>query len=222
MEHIAIIMDGNRRFANKFNLPNVLGHDAGAKKIIEVCEFAKQANIKFLTLFAFSSENWKREPDEVSNLISLLEKFLKSETKTLIKNEIKVLIIGDKTPYSKKLQAELIELENKTSNFVNFTLIIALNYGGRAEIVSTVNKLLQSGITSVTEENFQNSLFTSGIPDPDLLIRTGGDKRISNFLLWQLAYTELYFTETLWPEFQKQDFQNSVNFFHSQKRNFGK
>jgi undecaprenyl diphosphate synthase len=222
MEHLAIIMDGNRRFAKKSGLPNVLGHESGAKKIIEVCEFAKQAQIKFLTLFAFSSENWKREPEEVANLINLLEKFLKSETKALIKNEIKVLIIGDKTSYSKKLQSELIELENKTSNFKNFTLIIALNYGGRAEIVSTVNKLLQSGITSVTEESFQNSLFTAEIPDPDLLIRTGGDKRISNFLLWQLAYTELYFTETLWPEFQKQDFQNAVNFFHSQKRNFGK
>ena len=217
MKHIAIIMDGNRRFAKKHGLPNLLGHEAGAKKIIEVCKFAKKENIQFLTLFAFSSENWKREKTEVENLINLLERFLKSETQNLIANEIKTLIIGDKSPYSQKLQKDLTELENKTSHFTKFHLIIALNYGGRSEIITTVNKLLESGVRKVTEEEFSNTLFTAGIPDPELLIRTGGDMRISNFLLWQIAYTELHFTKTLWPEFSEYDMNEAINFFKSQK-----
>ena len=221
MKHIAIIMDGNRRFAKKHNKPASFGHEKGSEVIKSVCEYARKCKIPFLTLFAFSTENWNRTEDEVNSLNSLLEKFLTKESKYFIQNKIKVLIIGDKTAYSPKIQKQITDLEKETQNFEPFTLCIALNYGGRAEILDAVNKALKNGKNEITINEFESHLQTSTLPDVDLLIRTGGAKRLSNFILWKLTYSELYFTDVLWPEFTEDEFQKAINFLNAQVRNFG-
>lgn len=215
-------MDGNRRYAKREGMPAIFGHEKGALKIKEACAFAKEAGVKFLTLFAFSSENWNRKQPEIENLIKLLNRFIENEAKELISNKIKIKIIGDKTKYPPATVKNLNQLENETADFKDFCLIIALNYGGKMEIMHAVNSLLLEGKKEVTEKEFEEKLFTFQIPNPDLLIRTGNSFRISNFLLWQMAYTELYFTDCLWPEFSKGEFEKAVNFYHKQIRNFGK
>ncbi len=218
--HIAIIMDGNRRFAKKNNLEVSDGHKRGSEKIQEVCALAKEFGIETLTLFAFSSENWNREQRELSALNNLLKDFLKTEKHKFVENKIKVKVIGDITAYDKDIQAEIKILEQETASFSKFTLVIALNYGGKAEIIRAFN-LLKNKI-QITEEDITRNLYTYDLADPDLLIRTGGASRLSNFLLWQLSYTELYFTNVLWPEFGKKDFESALDFFSKQERNFGK
>lgn len=221
IKHVAIIMDGNRRFARKGSLPIIKGHEVGARKMEEVCIWAKESDIPILTLFAFSSENWKREESEIQNLTKLLSKFLKTKTAVFIEKEIKVKIVGVRDIFSPEIIQNINILEEKTAHFTGFLLIVALNYGSRAEIVSATNSLLKSGVSAVSEEEFCKRLYTNDIPDPDLLIRTGGAFRLSNFLLWQMAYTELYFTQKLWPEFSQEDFKDAVQFFYRQTRNFG-
>lgn len=221
MKHIAIIMDGNRRFAKNHGKSAKFGHEKGMEKVKEVCKFAKEAGVSFLTLFAFSSENWNRANEEIQNLNMLLEEFLNTETENFIQNKTKVRVIGEREPYSESIKKKLAFLEKETSEFTEFCLIIALNYGGRNEILNATNLALQEGKKVVTKEEFEEKLYTHGVPEPDLLIRTGGAFRLSNFLLWQMAYTELYFTKTLWPEFSREEFFKAVEFFNSQQRNFG-
>jgi undecaprenyl diphosphate synthase len=213
-------MDGNRRFAKIHNKPLGFGHEAGAEVIKQVCQFVKNLGVPFLTLFAFSTENWNRKEEEISLLNSLLKRFLDSETVHFVENEIKVKIVGSRAPYSKEIQKSIQILEEKTSHFKNFTLSIALNYGGREDILQAVNSAISQG-KEVDKEAFAELLYTKNLPDVDLLIRTGGAKRISNFLLWNLAYTELYFTDVLWPEFNEEEFKKAIDFFNSQARNFG-
>lgn len=217
---IAIIMDGNRRFAKKNNLPTSEGHKKGAEKIQEVCNFAKEYNITTLTLFAFSSENWNREQEEITSLNNLLKNFLKTETVKFIEQKIKVQIIGNLDVYDEDIKNDIKNLEQATQSFKGFTLVIALNYGGRAEIVRAFNLLKNK--EEITEDDISANLYTHNLPNPDLLIRTGGAIRLSNFLLWQMAYTELYFCNVLWPEFNKEEFKKALNFFTAQERNFGK
>lgn len=221
LKHIAIIMDGNRRYARKQGLPLMKGHEHGANQIKNICKWVKAEGINTVTLFAFSSENWKREKKEVGNLLTLLQKFLMEESRHFIDQKIKIRVIGDLAPYKPDIQQSLKDLEEKTSAFIGFELVIALNYGGRGEILHAVNKLLHSKAQHVTEKDFTELLYTKGLPEPDLLIRTGGAIRISNFLLWQIAYTELFFSPKLWPEFGEADLKEAISFFYSQERNFG-
>jgi undecaprenyl diphosphate synthase len=174
-----------------------------------------------LTLFAFSSENWNRASDEIEKLNHLLENFLTNETNHFIENKIKVRLIGDLSPYSANIRAKIKNLEEKTTQFEGFTLTIALNYGGRQEIIAGVNTLLKSNLSTISSDDFEKVIYSALLPDVDLMIRTGGAKRISNFLLWKLAYAELYFTDILWPEFNENEFKKALNFFKAQIRNFG-
>lgn len=219
--HVAIIMDGNRRFANKNHLHAVEGHKKGAEKIEEVCIYAKNMGIKILTLFAFSSENWNRDEEELMHLNSLLKSFLHNKSEQFIKNNTKVSVIGNIAAYDSEIQKSILNLEKKTEQITDgLHLVIALNYGGKADIVQAVNTIKNKSI--ITEQDITDNLYTKNIPAPDLLIRTGGAQRLSNFLLWQMAYTELYFTSVLWPEFTNKDLEFGIDFFKAQQRNFGK
>ncbi|MCD6413498.1 MAG: di-trans,poly-cis-decaprenylcistransferase [Elusimicrobia bacterium] len=219
--HIAIVMDGNGRWAKKRNLPRIKGHIAGAKCAKKITTFCRKEGIKFLTLYAFSTENWKRSEKEISFLFSLLENYIKKEDKNLIKNEIRFRTIGDISKIPPKISAKLKTLEKKTGNCRQMTLIIALNYGSRDEIIRAVKKLLRKKHVENIRREFENCLDTSGIPDPDLIIRTSGETRLSNFLLWQGAYSELYFTKTLWPDFGENEMMRAINSFKRRKRRFG-
>ncbi len=217
--HIAIIMDGNGRWAKSRGLARTKGHEKGAETIREITTYAaKDKEIHFLTLYAFSTENWKRPKLEVDFLMKLLEKYLDNEKETFIQNDIKFQVIGDRQAFSKKLQTKLTELETSTSHCQSLTHSLALNYGSRDELVRTVNKLISKGET-VNEQSITEHL---DLPtDIDLLIRTGGDHRISNFLLWQASYAELFFTETLWPDFNEDELHSIIHAFKSVERRFG-
>lgn len=214
-------MDGNRRFAKKHNKPSRFGHEKGVETLKLICKHAQKQNISFLTLFAFSTENWKRKKSEIDDLNFLLNKFLTSETNYFVNHKIKVVIIGNKNDYSLNVQEKMLNLEQNTGKFTDFTLCIALNYGGKAEILKAVNQALNFNKKELEINEFEDFLDTKDLPDVDLLIRTGGSQRISNFLLWKLAYSELYFTNILWPEFVEKDFDDAIDFWKSQNRNFG-
>ena len=184
MKHIAIIMDGNRRFAKNHGKGAKFGHEKGMAKVKEVCKFAKEADVSFLTLFAFSSENWNRTKEEIENLNMLLEEFLNTETENFIQNKTKVRVIGEREPYSESIKKKLAFLEKETCNFKEFCLIIALNYGGRNEILNATNLLLTEGKKTATKEEFEEKLYTHGVPEPDLLIRTGGALAIFYYGKW--------------------------------------
>ncbi|MDH5464507.1 MAG: polyprenyl diphosphate synthase [Thiovulaceae bacterium] len=218
-KHIAIIMDGNGRWAKARGLKRTKGHEAGAQVIREISEFvAAQEEIDYLTLYAFSTENWKRPKTEVNYLMALLEKYLEDEKKTFLDNNIKFQAIGDRSAFSVALQKKISELETLTKDGTALTHSLALNYGGRDEIVRSVKRLIQAD-KNISEENIQASL---DLPtDIDLLIRTGGDHRISNFLLWQASYAELFFTETLWPDFNDDEMKAILHSFSSIERRFG-
>ncbi len=216
-----MIMDGNRRFAKKHNKSSSFGHEKGAEVIKKVCEFAKELKIPFITLFAFSTENWARDKNEVSFLSQLLEKFLTSQKEHFIKNQIRFRVIGNTEPYSSSIKNKITNLEEETSIFTDCNLTIALNYGGIEDVIQATNKALKLGIKEIDKLEFTKLLYGNDLPEIDLLIRTGGMQRISNFMLWHIAYSELYFTDVLWPEFDKEDFQKAIDFFNSQKRNFG-
>ena len=211
-QHVAIIMDGNGRWAQKRRLPRVAGHRAGIQSVREAVETAARLKMKVLTLYAFSVENWKRPVAEVSTLMGLLKEFLKKELKTLLKNDIKFETLGRTFELDPTIQKELQIAKDKTAQNSGLLFNVALNYGGRAELVDAFKLLMQKQLNAngnrneISEKAISNSLYTAGLPDPDLLIRTSGDLRVSNFLLWQIAYSEIWVTNTLWPDFRKRDF----------------
>ena len=204
----------------------VFGHQHGVKAVRETVETAAEIGIKYLTLYAFSTENWKRSEREVNALMTLLISTISKETKTLMKNDICLNAIGNLSQLPKKCKQELEQAIEKTKNNKRMTLILALSYSGRWEIVNAVNKIIHEGKNNlakeITEETFQQYLNTKGVPDPELLIRTSGEHRISNFLLWQIAYSELYFTDTLWPDFRKEDLIKAIIDYQKRERRFGK
>jgi undecaprenyl diphosphate synthase len=226
--HVAIIMDGNGRWARQRGLDRVFGHQQGVKSLREVIETAAELGIKYLTLYAFSTENWGRPDEEVSALMGIMVQSLNKETETLLKNNIKLKAIGDVERLAVDVRERLNETINQTSVSTGLTLIVALSYSSRWEITEAAKRMfsdLNSGrmnLDAISELNFEKYLTTYGIPDPELMIRTSGELRISNFLLWQLAYTELYFTDKLWPDFGKEDFYIAIIDFQKRERRFGK
>ena len=220
IKHIAIIMDGNGRWGLKNKNSRNSGHRAGLKTVEEIIEETIKQKIKYLTLYTFSTENWKRPKKEIFFLFNLLENFLIKKIDNLIKNEIKLKIIGNKRKFTKKLQNLLIKSEKKTSKNKKLQINLAINYGSKEEIINTL-KIINSKKEQINEKNIENNLYTKNIPNPDILIRTGNTKRLSNFLLWQLAYTEIFFEKKLWPEFTKIDYKKVINNFKKLKRNFG-
>ena len=223
-KHVAIIMDGNGRWAKKRLMPRVAGHKAGVKTARMVVEVCARHNISALTLFAFSSENWSRPRKEVDLLMDLFIKSLREEAQAINENNIRMQIIGDRSAFSDKLQSRIAEVESLTENNTGMTLSIAANYGGRWDIVQAVQKIIQQGIKAedINEAALEKYLMLSHLPAPDLFIRTGGEHRISNFLLWQIAYTEQYFTDTLWPDFSEQDFAQAFHDYTGRQRRFGR
>lgn len=221
LQHIAIIMDGNGRWAQKRGKKRVMGHKVGMERAREVAKYCGEQGIKVLTLFAFSSENWKRPKDEVSFLMDLFATSLKNESKKLHKNNVKLTIIGDKSGFDKRLQVAIDKAEDLTKDNDGLLLQIAANYGGRWDIAQAASKLAKQGVTEITEELLSEQLATAGIAEPDLMIRTGGEQRISNFLLWQAAYSELYFSQALWPDFDSSELQKAIDDFAKRQRRFG-
>lgn len=220
--HIAIIMDGNGRWAKKRLLPRIIGHTNGVKTVKRIVELARELNIQVLTLYAFSTENWQRPADEVSGIMTLLKTYLKSELENMIENQISFRVIGDISKMSKDIQAELKDAIEKTKDMKGLVLNVALNYGSRQEILMACKSLIDKGIKNPTEQDLSDSLYTKGLTDPDLLIRTSGEIRISNFLLWQIAYTEIYITDVLWPDFKEEEFYKAIIEFQKRDRRFGK
>ena len=225
--HIAIIMDGNGRWAQKRLMPRIMGHHAGVKAVRKIVEFCAKQKIEVLSLFAFSSENWRRPKDEVSLLMELFMATLQSEVDKLDKNNIRLKIIGDKGGFPERLQEKIRLAEAQTQENTGLTLLIAANYGGRWDITQAMCKVAQAinqgdiQVQDISEELISSHLVTAGLPEPDLFIRSGGEERISNFLLWQLAYTEFYFTESLWPDFDQNLLETAINSFKSRERRFG-
>lgn len=220
-KHIAIIMDGNGRWAKSKFLPRFIGHTNGVKTVKNIVELSRKLNIKVLTLYAFSTENWQRPQEEISGLISLLISYLKSEIESMIKNQISFRILGDISRFPKEVQDEITNVCNKTKDNTGLVLNIALNYGARQELIKAFKSLYENKIDNPTEEDISNSLYTKGLPDPDLLIRTSGEMRISNFLLWQIAYAEIYITNVLWPDFSEEEFYKAILEYQKRDRRFG-
>lgn len=225
--HIAVIMDGNGRWAKKRNLPRVSGHKAGVESVRQVVKCCVEKKIDVLTLFAFSSENWRRPEQEVSYLMQLFITALQREAKKLSEQAIQLRIIGDRTQLDKKLQKQIAEVEAMTAANTGLILVIAVNYGGQADITEAVRRIaldVENGVLSSSDikpEHIQQYLSCHDLPDPDLFIRTSGEQRISNFLLWQLSYSELYFTDVLWPDFNADEFEKALSFFTHRERRFG-
>jgi undecaprenyl diphosphate synthase len=222
--HIAVIMDGNGRWAKNKGARRVFGHQNALKAVRETTEGCVELGVEFLTLFAFSTENWNRPKGEVDALMNLLVSTIRKETKTLMKNGVKLNSIGDIESLPKRCRRELEEALKITSSNSSMTLNLALSYSGRWDLIKAVKKIIGDGKSSdeINEELINRYLDTAGIPDPELMIRTSGEYRISNFLLWQLAYTELYFSDKFWPDFRKQDLADAVNSFQKRERRFGK
>jgi undecaprenyl diphosphate synthase len=221
--HVAVIMDGNGRWAGLRHLPRVEGHRAGTRAVREVIETAARLGLRYLTLYAFSVENWKRPAAEVATLMALLKRYLRSELETLLTNNIRLEVIGRTHELAPDVQHELHVAMERTSRNTGTVLTIALNYGGRAEIVDAARRAIREGIDAddLDEERFSRLLYTSGQPDPDLLIRTSGELRVSNFLLWQIAYAEIYVTETFWPDFRTRHLLEAILAFQKRERRYG-
>ena len=226
-EHVAIIMDGNGRWAKKRLLPRTAGHAQGARVAEQICDDAWDLGIKYLTIYAFSTENWKRSEEEVGMLMNLLRKYMISSLEKCAKNNVRVRVIGDKTKLASDLQESIANLEEKTKENTGLNFTIAINYGGRDEIVRAVKKLaakVKDGeleIDNIDEEAFNSFLDTNELPYPDLMIRTSGELRSSNFLPWQIAYSEFYFTDVLWPDFDKKELEKAVEYYNKRDRRFG-
>ncbi|PPR32354.1 MAG: Isoprenyl transferase [Alphaproteobacteria bacterium MarineAlpha6_Bin6] len=223
-KHVAIIMDGNNRWTKKHKLKGFKGHEKGIDAIQNAVDASKLYNIKFLTLFSFSSENWTRPKNEVNFLMNLLRKYLKNKIEDLMKDNISIKMIGDKKKLPKDIVKKINFYEKRTEKNTSLNLIFALNYGSRNEITIAVKDIVKKFITKkikINEESISSHLFTKNFPDPDLLIRTSGEKRLSNFLLWQLAYTELVFLDVLWPDFKKRHFVESLNQYSKRVRRYG-
>ena len=225
--HIAIIMDGNGRWARKRGLPRVAGHRAGINAVREVVEGSADLGIPVLTLYAFSVENWKRPRSEVSTLMALLKEYLNKELENIHKNNIRFRTIGRTDELDPSVKAELEKARSRTSSNTGMIFNVALNYGGRTEIIDAVNRLLNNGGRAaaenggISEEDFAQYLYTAGQPDPDLLIRTSGELRVSNFLLWQIAYSEIWVTDTLWPDFERRHLYEAIIAFQKRERRYG-
>lgn len=221
-EHIAVIMDGNGRWAQKQGVKRIFGHQNAIEAVRSATEGSAELGVKYLTLYAFSTENWDRPKYEVDGLMTLLVNTIKDELPTLQKNNIKLTSIGDITALPSNAQSRLSDAIATTSSNTGMTLVLALNYSGKWDLVNAMNALMKKGKTYIEPSDINGHLSTVGIPDPDLLIRTSGEMRISNFLLWQMAYTELYFTEVLWPDFRKKDLYEAVISYQKRERRFGK
>jgi undecaprenyl diphosphate synthase len=219
-KHIAIIMDGNGRWAKERGLKRTAGHEEGAEVVRKITEHCAKVGIKYLTLYAFSTENWARPKIEVEYLMRLLKKFLENEKENYLQNNIRFKAIGDLSKFSKSLQASIENIENETKNCTGLTQVLALNYGSRDEITRAVKKVVAKGL-EITQENINNSLDTTNVPDVDLLIRTSGEVRISNYLLWQSAYAEMFFTQTYWPEFTPNELDDIISDYGKRERRFG-
>lgn len=222
--HVAVIMDGNGRWARKRNLPRMEGHRAGAESVREAVEACARLGIKCLTLFAFSKENWKRPKREVATLWRLLEEYLKKEDKVLVENKFRLKVIGQRDGIPASVEKELRRVEDLTKDNDRMTIVLALNYGGRAEIVDGIKNLLKErdfDIERLDERKFSEYLYTADIPDPDLLIRTSGEQRVSNFLLWQIAYSEIWITSEYWPDFRKKHLLQALVDYQKRERRFG-
>ncbi len=226
--HVAVIMDGNGRWAHRRGQERIFGHHQGVKAVRKIIEAAAELGIKYLTLYAFSTENWNRPDYEVSALMDIMVESLNNETETLLKNDISLKVIGDLSRLSEEVRTRLRDTIRLTENGKRLKLVVALSYSSRWEISEACRKIagsVKEGLLnpdSITEDTVIENLETSGIPDPELMIRTSGEKRISNFLLWQIAYTELYFTEKLWPDFGKEDFYKAIADFQKRERRYGK
>lgn len=223
--HVAIIMDGNGRWASKRFMPRVAGHSRGLEVVRRVVEYSNKVGVEYLTLFAFSSENWRRPQEEVSFLMNLFLKALEKEVDKLYKNNIRLRLIGDMQGFGSEIQARVKDAELKTEKNTGLVLTVAANYGGRWDVLHAVQRMLieNPGLdySKIDEGFLSNYLSMPYAPEPDLFIRTGGEQRISNFLLWQLAYTELYFTETLWPDFSEADYKIAIQSYSQRQRRFG-
>lgn len=220
INHIAIIMDGNGRWAKERGLKRIKGHEKGADVVREITTHCAKIGIKYLTLYAFSTENWKRPKSEVEFLMKLLDKYLKKELKTLMDNDIRFETIGDMSKFSPSLQKRIELTKEKTKNNHKMTQILALNYGSRDEITRAVKELVKNN-EEINEENISKNLDTKNFPDPDILIRTSGEVRISNFMLWQLAYSEMFFVQTLWPDFSANELDEIIEKYKTRERRFG-
>lgn len=219
--HVAIIMDGNGRWAKQKNLPRQAGHNAGAKAMERVINAAQKYGVEFLTFYAFSTENWSRPKEEIDGLMKLLEQTLDKYAKNAEKNNVRLLVSGRKEPLPPSILDKIARVTQATAQKTGLTVNLALNYGSRAELLDAFSKLISQGITHPTEADVQRCLYQPALPDPDLLIRTSGEERLSNFLLWQCAYTEFYFTPTLWPDFSEEDFKKALEDFSRRTRRFG-
>ena len=220
IRHIAFIMDGNGRWAKKRGMPREYGHKFGAETFKKVMTHCSKRGIQAATFYVFSTENWKRPEKEVNSILKLLAQYLDECEKELKQNDVRFIFLGDKSPFPAKLREQMLYIEEVSAHHTRI-VNLALNYGGRSELVYAANQLLQSGASSVTEEEFSKLLYTAESPELDLVVRTGGDLRISNFLLWQCAYAELYFTDKLWPDFGEADVDAAIESFQNRKRRFG-
>ena len=227
-KHIAIIMDGNGRWAKKCGMPRTFGHKKGAENVVKITRAMKDSGIEYLTLYAFSTENWQRSEDEVKALMDLLREYLDKEFKEIMENNVRIVFIGEREMLSKDIQEKIAYIEKESEKNSDLTLCIALSYGSRQEIIHAVKKICEDvknnnlEINDISVNTVSNKLYTANIPDPDILIRTSGEQRISNYLLWQLAYTELFFTNTHWPEFDKEELMKIIEHFNNRERRYGK
>jgi len=221
-KHISIIMDGNGRWAKRRGLPRYEGHREGAKSLEKIIKFASEIGIDWLSVFAFSTENWKRPQEEVEVIMSLLVEYINTKIDDLNKLNIRLRFMGRRDNLSKKLLESIEKGEKETEKNDGMNFIVALNYSGKAEIIDAVNKIIKTGKQNITTEEFNKYLYIPEMPEPDLLIRTSGEYRISNYMLWELAYTELYFTEVLWPDFNEEELLKALYSYQSRERRFGK
>ena len=224
--HIAIILDGNGRWAKKRGLPRTAGHAAGAETFRKIATYCKNIGVQYLTVYAFSTENWSRPEEEVKSIMKLLDKYLHEAIATMERDHIRMKILGDVSALSPSLRAEIEETNEISGRYEGFQANICLNYGGRAELVQAAQRYAEAYAAGevtqpLTEETFSDYLYSAGIPDPDLLIRPGGEQRISNFLLWQCAYAEFYFTDVLWPDFSPEELEKAIAVYQSRDRRFG-
>jgi undecaprenyl diphosphate synthase len=226
--HVAIIMDGNGRWAEERKRPRLFGHKAGVDSVREIIETARSLGIRYLTLYAFSTENWNRPANEVSGLMGLLQRYLQSELKIMLENDIRLRCLGEPDRLPVEVRTTLMQTIHDTRACSGMTLNLALNYGGRSELIRAMQVMAKEcclgdlACEDITETTISDRLFTTGQPDPDLLIRTGGERRLSNFLLWQLSYAELYFTDVKWPDFRKEQFFRALETYQSRQRRFGR
>lgn len=220
--HIAVIMDGNGRWAKKRFLPRVMGHKKGLDALENLCAECSAAGVEYLTVFAFSTENWRRPQEEVGFLMALFLQALQKQVRRMHEHNMRLKVIGDRSRFNAEITVGIEAAENLTKDNTGLTLTIAADYGGRWDILQAANRLLAAGKQKIAEADLNAELMLGDAPEPDLFIRTGGEMRISNFLLWQMAYAELYFTDTLWPDFDKQAFQTAIASFQSRERRFGR